>query len=1465
MTGDLRPVLTTAANIRKDIHTKIKAALHNIFPLDLKGRTLELKDVAVFPQNFSPDEEKHALLTGGGLHEPVKGTLVLRGGDGKIIDEARNFTLMKLPFFTDRHTVIVDGNEYQVANQLRRKPGIYTQRSANGELSTLFNLSKGGSFYVTMVPETGKFNLEYDNTKIPLYPILRALSVPHADIAKHWGAGVADENKNISEVQSTQAINKLYKKLVHPHVQNLSAPIEDKIKAIADKYAATEITGGVTEQTVGAHHSKVSPSALLDASRKLLSVHEGKSEIDDADSLTFKSFHAVDDFLKERLELFARTWGPKTRLRFTGKDKIRDALAPQPFTENIKRFVTTSTLTAVPTGINPIELLDHSVKVTSLGEGGISSDRAIPYESRLVHNSHYGVIDPIRSPDSSHAGVDVRITIAAKHDDQGNLYTPVKNLKTGKTEFLPAGDQHKYIIAFPHQEMKGQVDAFVHGKVEKIDAKKVEHQYVHNAQAYSPATSLIPFLHNIQGNRAIMASKMQTQALPLVEREAPLVQVKSHRGNESYEKLYAKLVVPTAPFDGVISRIEGGRIYVSPTGKASTTPTEALKIASDDVGVPYQTDFPFPSKTFLNHTVSVKVGDKVKAGQTLAGSNFTKDDTLALGKNLRVAYMAYHGLNSNDAIVISEGAAKKLTSEHGYREVFPINPKTELSKEKHRVYYSSKYDPTQYTRLDEHGVIKKGEKVNPHDLLVAALTKSAPSGADLMLGRISKALTRPYKDMALTWEHSFPGEVVEVVRTPNQIALLIKTNEPMQIGDKLAARYANKGVVAKIIPDHEMVQDESGAPIDVVMTSAGITSRINPGQLVESALGKVAEKTGKPILVDNADPHDAVEYASKMLKDHGLKDKEVLYDPVNKRSITGPDGKGVFVGRSYILKLFKSTDTNFSAHGISGYDLNEQPLKHGGEETPKGIAKMEFDALIAHNARNVLKESSTIRSQKNEEFWRALQLGHPLPASKPSFVWNKFLALLEGAGVKVDKTGSKIRLLPMTDKDIIGKSSGVIENNKTIVAKNLQPERGGLFDANATGGPQGTKFSHIPLSESLPNPVFEEPIRRLLGLTGPQFDKLVKEHGGAHFHKELSKINIDERLGELHTELSTAKGADINSKVKQIKYLMALKAEGLRPEDAYILNNVPVVPPVFRPILPMVHDPKQLMVSDANKLYIHLMDANHTLKTTLLPSDMAANREHLYNAVGALFGTHDVADDELRGQKVKGFLSSISGVTSPKSGFFQKKIMRKTMDISGRGTIVPDVNISMDQVGIPEEMLWKMYEPFLVSRLVKTGYPAIQAKEMVKDRVPAAKTALLIECKERPVYINRAPTLHRWSIVGGYPIPVEGKTLRISPLIEKGMNADYDGDALQIHAPVTAAAVRDVRNMLPSNLLLQDQKRNSLTSFPQHEAILGVAHASNAKATGPEKTFKTTEEMTAAYRRGELKLSDSVKIDPGHK
>lgn len=1473
---ELTPILVDAGDQRKRINRKIFSALHEIFPIKTSRYTLELSDPRILEANYSIKQQKDAILEGRSLYERLQGTLVTKDKNGKVVDTANKFTLLNMPYFTDRHTFILDGNDYSVSSQIRAKPGVYARRRGNAELEAAFNLikKKGAHFRISMDPEEGKLNMEYGTTKIPIYPILRSFGVSHEDIASHWGKEVAEMNKNTTG-NPDKAVDKLYQKVIPPSQRIGSAPLDHKVKQLKDYYTTALMDPEVNRNTLGQAYDRVTPGTLLSASKKLLDIHRGAVDTDDRDSLEFKTFHSVDDFMKERILLDARALKNKIALKLEAHDgHIRKAIPSAPFSKSVRGFLTTSALSAIPMQINPMELLDQAVRVTSLGEGAISSERAIPSEARNLHATHLGIMDPSRTPETFKAGIDIRTALATKRDEHGNLYGRFRNVKTNKNEDLNPSQLAKSVIAFPGEDLESgnPVDAMDHGEIKSVSADRVTHIIPHPSYMYGPTTNLLPFLNGMQGNRTIMASKHQSQALSLVHREAPLVQVQSWRPHMSVEQEMARFIVPTSPVAGTVHKIDDDYIYIKPDAEKTSSYedffsaygsefySDHVKIAENKdehdglIRLSYHNHFPLAAKTFLHNSIKVKAGDKVEAGQPLADSNFGKDDTLALGRNLTVGYMAYRGLNSNDGLVVSQRAADSLASEHMYKSILQIASDVTPSKEKHRIFFGAKYTQDQYNKLDDEGVVKKGTKVNPGDILIAAVKTSQQSSTSALLGKLSKALVKPYQEIVELWDHAHPGEVIDVIKTPQRICVTVKTIETISIGDKLAGRYGNKGVIAKIIPNNQMIQNEKGEPIDLLFTSAGINTRINPNQICEAVVGKVADHIGKPIKIENYSNKDNDQFAYDLLKKHGLKDKETVFDPV-----TGKKIPGVFVGKSYILKIFKTTDSNWSSHGSEKYDVNQQPAR-GGEEGSKSIGKLEFDSLIAHNARNVLRESATIKSQKNDEFWRAVQLGLPTPTPQTSFAYNKFLTMLEGAGIKINKSDNKLTLGPLTDKDTKEYSHGALESAKMLRAKDLQPEQGGLFDPNITGGESGDRWAHIDLHEPIVNPVFEEPVRRLLGLTQKQFTTLHGDHGGAYFKSELAKIDVKKKIAELKNRSRMLNGTALDNIVKQIKYLTALDQQGLTPDKAYVISKVAVVPPVVRPILPQGDG--RLLVGDANLLYRDAILANQILSTNkplMSSTELGPLRNHLYDAVGAVFGVNDPVSPTAEKRGAKGFIMQITG-TRPGNGFFQSKLMKRQQDVSGRATIAPDPTLSMDEIGVPEDMLWGMYSKFVIGRLVKMGYPALDAERMVKEKNFVAREQLLLEAEHRPVMVNRAPSLHRYNIIGAKPKLIEGKTLRLNPFAEKGMNADYDGDAVQIHAPVTDAGIEDVKKMTLSNLIFSEKKSAPLNISPDMESIVGLHRATSGEGSGPVKTFKTTADAMRAYHAGELSLADNVKI-----
>lgn len=1471
-TPRLYELMTRSEDRRERIRQHAMDGIRNVMPsLSTDDYELDIEDFEYKPTMFSPTEQKQALLEGRTLVEPLKGTVVLKDKkSGKVMDRSKR-TLVHLPYFTERHTFVMGGNDYTVANQVRIKPGVYTRQRENGQLEAAFNLAKGRNFRLEMDPERGIFFMQYGTTRIPLYPVLSALGVPDSKMNQMWNPEVTKLNKSYASGKEHTYIQKLYEKIIPSFARKTGLSHKERVEAIKESYKTTQMDGGVTQITLGQKFDTVHPKALLRASQKLLNVYNDKEEQDDRDSTAFKTLHTVESFFKERIEkdagrdVRAKVQRKMRRSKTTDNLKVSDVMPHAPFSKSLHNFLTTSALSATPMQINPMEIIDQSVKVTSLGEGGISSTRAVPDEARDVHYSHFGMIDPIRTPESGKAGIDVRTALHTARDDDGNMYAPLRNRKTGQVEYKRADELDNAIIAFPGQKMTGTkfIDAMHRGKVISIKPSKADYEIPSTASMYSPTTNLVPFLESAQGNRNIMGSKMHTQALPLKERDQPYVQIRSWADkNRTVEQEFGEMTVPVSPVDGSIEKIDGDFVYIRPDQVKQAN----MKYAATDDGlvkVPYSQMFPLMSKTYMHDELKVKQGDRVTKNQVLGDNNFTRDGRLALGKNMSVAYMPYNGLNSNDAVVISEGAANKMTSMHMYKEKVDIDPSTVLERDKHKSYFGSRYTRQEYDKLDQKGVIKKGSTVNSGDLLIAVMKSSQASAKQQMLGRLHKSLVKPYRDAAVTWDHHNPGFVEDVAITNGQVLVTIRTDEPMRVGDKMAGRFGNKGVVSKILPDDQMVQDEAGKPVDVLMTSAGIITRINPNQILETAIGKVAEKTGKPVVIDQFADHDNVQWAKNLLKEHGIKDKETVYDPIAGKNIPN-----IHVGRQYVYKLFKSTDTNYAARGIGpGYDANMQPTK-GGDEGAKSVGKMEFNALIAHNARNILSDITTIKGQKNDEYWRRVQLGLPAPTPSTNFAYDKFTQTLHGAGIKVNKSGTHRTLAPLTDRDIDAMAERSISNALLVKPKKIDgvptiaPEKGGLFDPVATGGLNGDKYSKIDLAEPVVNPVFVEPARRLLNMTQKEFERVRDDKGGAEIKNMLNALDLDKLERGLLEEARSRSGSARNTAVKKLKYIRALKQEKLRPGDAYVLSKVPVTPPKVRPITPNADG--TTLVSDSNYLYRDVMLANESINETpedlRYPDEMKIQRRHLHDAVGALFGTNDPVSPQNQGRGVKGHIQQITGTGSPKGGFFHSRMLKKRQDLSGRATIAPDHTLGLDELGVPEDMGWRMYEPFIVKRLIKNGYSATEARQFVKDKTPAARRELDIEIQERPVLVNRAPTLHRFNMVAAYPKLVPGKTVRLNPFAEGGMNADYDGDAVQLHTPVSDAAVREAKGITLSNLLFGDRSKDDLMVFPAHEALIGTYLATKDKGAGATKTFKTKADAVAAYKRGEIKMNTRVKI-----
>jgi DNA-directed RNA polymerase subunit beta' len=389
---------------------------------------------------------------------------------------------------------------------------------------------------------------------------------------------------------------------------------------------------------------------------------------------------------------------------------------------------------------------------------------------------------------------------------------------------------------------------------------------------------------------------------------------------------------------------------------------------------------------------------------------------------------------------------------------------------------------------------------------------------------------------------------------------------------------------------------------------------------------------------------------------------------------------------------------------------------------------------------------------------------------------------------------------------------------------NFEPIKNGLFDPQTTGGSNGNKWAKITLAHPIVNPLYETPVKTLLDLKDSEFKSILKEEGGHEKIKNLlANINVHEQIDALISDIKTAPKTKKDKLLKKLKILKSLDSLNLNPNDAYITSVVPVVPPIFRPIfeIPGGH----VQTHSLNNLYRDLGTINNAIKDLGATPELS---EALYNSLGAIQGVNNpiTKANEIKG--VKGAIQILTGSGSPKYGFFQNKVLRKQQDLSGRATAVLNNNLNMDQIAIPEKIAKVIYKPFAIKELIKNGYTHKEATEHIDEFSDIGKKAIQAAMSDRPVLMNRAPSLHKFSIMAFQPTLTKGLSIETPGLITKPYSLDYDGDTLVLHVPATEKARKEAFDMLPSKNLYNPRTR-SLNYMPDQEAILGLHLLSSSK------------------------------------
>jgi DNA-directed RNA polymerase beta subunit len=1205
--------------------------------------------------------------------------------------------------------------------------------------------------------------------------------------------------------------------------------------------------------------SRVTGNTLLRASQKVLNAQKGVEDVDDRDALTFQRFYGPEDFFSERIEKDAGGALRTALFKATNKGNLQ-AFRNSVLTPVLNGVLMGSGLGAPIEEVNPMEILDQNLRVIRTGEGGIgSSSHGVPLDTRSVQPSHLGFLDPVRTPESDKVGIDLRLTIGARKGSDGQIYSRMRNMATGQMEDIPARLVTDSVVAFPGELAKSMqtgdpVRAMVRGQISYVNPEEVQYEVPSYASMFNVNSNLVPGVSGLKGGRLLMGSKYFTQALPVQEAEAPLVQSLNpeNPNGQSFEESV------TSFLGAVRADSELGSGLVT----AVTPDYIEVKYGNEKKRYELYNNFPFNRKTYIHNTPNVVIGDKVKPGQLLAKSNYTDNEgRLAMGKNLKVAYTVWGdedlgGSNFEDGVVISETAAKKMSSEHMYTVGYDSKDDYVSDYSKFISLFPGQYSKDQLKTMDASGVVKPGTILKPGDPIILGVGERKSD----TFGLVKKS--RPtFTNRAQTWDHSEPGLVTNVTKTKSGHQVAIKSYKTMAAGDKLVGRYGDKGVISVVVPDADMPQDKDGNPYEVIYNPLALVTRVNPVQAVEAALGKLAARTGQPVKMPAFMDESLVDYAQRALKQAGISDTESIFDPRLNRKVDN-----VFTGNRYFMNLHHQAEKKLSGRDIGGYSTEEAPVK-GGAEGAKRIGIADINALLAHGAIEVIKDARLIRGQKNDEYWRAVKAGTPVPKTAVPFVWDKFVAQLKAAGVNVTRQGGTVNIYGMTGADVKALSGGEVKEARDIDFRTGKSHPGGFFDERIFGVNQSS-FGHFPLAAKIVNPVMEDVVRSLAGITQKDFEAVMMDEnvkgirGSKGLQAFLSNYDVKSEIEKTRQELQSAKGQKRSNAISKLAYLETMDKRKIKPSD-FMWDSMPVLPPRFRPI---TDTGSMQMVADMNYLYKELFSMNKNLKE--LQEEIGAEstgkeKLALYKMVKATVGLADPASAKLKQKNVNGLIRHILG-SNPKFSMFQRKVLSSTVEGVGNAVIAPDPSMDMDHVGIPEDMAYTVFRPYIIRALTASGANPIEALKQVENRTESAKRALLSEMEKRPVLITRAPVLHKYNFLAAKPVLTAGSTMRMSPSVVVGFNADFDGDQMRLHVPSSAGAVREAyERMLPSRNLLSAATFQA-HPFIKNEFLYGLFLASKDRADKKNiKTFRTKDDVIRAFNRGELNANDTVKIVGG--
>lgn len=748
-----------------------------------------------------------------------------------------------------------------------------------------------------------------------------------------------------------------------------------RLQELLDEYEGEELLARIK-----LHYKELTPKHILiddilAAVNYEFNLFYGIGKTDDIDHLGNRRIRSVGELLQNQFRIGLTRMERVIRERMAVQDP--DGATPQslinirPVTAAIKEFFGSSQLSQFMDQNNPLSELTHKRRLSALGPGGLSRDRA-GMEVRDVHNSHYGRMCPIETPEGPNIGLITSLTTFARINEYGFIEAPYRKVIKGEgkvtdqVEYITADVEDENIIAQADEKLD-ENGHFINsrviargfgGAVDVYKREDISYMDVSPQQIVAVGTSMIPFLENDDANRALMGSNMQRQAVPLLKTEAPIVAT----GIE-YKAARDSGVCVIATEDGTVSKVSSNRIVLTPDSKKNDIEYKLHKFEKANQG------------TTINQRPIVKEGQKVKRGEVIADGPSTDLGEMALGKNILIAFMNWEGYNYEDAMLINEELVidDVLTSLH-IEEYESEARDTKLGPEEITRDISNVGDDM-LKDLDENGIIRVGAEVNPGDILVGKVTPKGEtelSAEERLLRAIFGEKAREVRDTSLRLPHGEAGIVVDVKvfsradgdelqpGVNEMVRVFIATKRKIQVGDKMCGRHGNKGVISRVLPKEDMPYMPDGRPIQIVLNPLGVPSRMNLGQVLEVHLGLAAKKLGWHVatpVFDGANEQDIFDTLEKA--GYSADGKVQLRDGRTGEDFDHP----VTVGYMYMLKLHHLVDEKIHSRSTGPYSLvTQQPLGGRAQFGGQRFGEMEVWALEAYGASHTLQEMLTVKS-----------------------------------------------------------------------------------------------------------------------------------------------------------------------------------------------------------------------------------------------------------------------------------------------------------------------------------------------------------------------------------------------------------------------------------------------------------------------------------------------------------------------